>query len=257
MQFVKFLSIVSFTLLPCVALALPFAQVSGQALSNHDQNVVHYNVMDDVTYSTNYDTGWVDTYSNHPNIEGRAISAASSDLATGEMKLFGKAEGGAYAMANGHTAFNDMVTFDFTGYVDFSFDVEGTVTNFHDPTASTSSTMYVIAQLGSTRIGSGGITNADDVLGTTYEGQTYVTAGTAYTVHAYMNFVVWANEELDASHTAAFRFSLPTDGNFTSESGIFLSGASIPDPVPEPATMLLFGTGLVGLIGSRFRKKKK
>ena len=33
--------------------------------------------------------------------------------------------------------------------------------------------------------------------------------------------------------------------------------APVPAPVPEPATVILFGTGAAGLVGSRFRRKKK
>lgn len=35
------------------------------------------------------------------------------------------------------------------------------------------------------------------------------------------------------------------------------SAVNHTDPVPEPATMLLFGTGLAGLVGSTIRRKKK
>jgi len=36
-----------------------------------------------------------------------------------------------------------------------------------------------------------------------------------------------------------------------------LSGEFTPEPVPEPTTMLLLGSGLAGLIGNRIRRKKK
>jgi len=52
----------------------------------------------------------------------------------------------------------------------------------------------------------------------------------------------------------------PTDPNLINTQKVYLKNITFSEaaaPVPVPPTMLLFGTGLVGLIGPRLRKKKK
>jgi len=71
------------------------------------------------------------------------------------------------------------------------------------------------------------------------------TRGTDWNYHTYY-FVADAN-----SATIAFR-----DGGADDSYGTFIDDVSVA-PVPEPATMLLFGAGLVGLASTRLRKKTK
>ncbi len=54
-----------------------------------------------------------------------------------------------------------------------------------------------------------------------------------------------------------FGWGSENDGYYITEVYGLEIVAGTYDPVPEPATILLFGTGLVGLVGSRVRKKKQ
>lgn len=56
------------------------------------------------------------------------------------------------------------------------------------------------------------------------------------------------------------QLSLPSGLSFdngVSHISFFSGGDTPPSPVPEPATMILFGTGLIGLVGLRMRRRKK
>ncbi len=65
-----------------------------------------------------------------------------------------------------------------------------------------------------------------------------------------------------AGSSPSFRIMEMTDDSSSSDVGGFsiisIETAQLtPGPVPEPATMLLMGTGIAGLVGSRVRRNKK
>ena len=70
----------------------------------------------------------------------------------------------------------------------------------------------------------------------------------------------WAQTDI-SQRQSAWAVDIAADGSIDQFNGIFTRFAFVPGgnvaPVPEPATMILFGSALAGIGGSRLRKRRQ
>lgn len=90
-----------------------------------------------------------------------------------------------------------------------------------------------------------------------YGGAELVVEGDSSGWQLYNNQVDLSGESIDALYLGFYFADGAFSGGSIDASNAFLDAVSVTaNPIPEPATMLLFGSGLIGLAGARRKLKK-
>jgi len=201
--------------------------------------------------------------------EATASGFASVDLATGQVKVkatatIGFLNGGSVGVASGmaRASLEDSLTFFLptgvsTADINFSMLIDGDI---DCGLGCTIASTFTRIQLGGVSAGSANCCDLGNSvpLPHTFGGTVLgVQSGQTLVLQASIQAAIIGNGTIDFGNTATISFDLPTGVTFTSQSGVFLTQSPTADPIPEPSTILLFGTGIAGLGAWRYRKRKK
>ncbi len=265
-----------------------FASTANATLINTFAENSYYSDSDTADQGTIVSEVYYDPYySDYPEASAAASSQGSLAVASraGSSTGISSAEASWSNMFTNETAIDQFYALDFSlsgGYLDLWNDI-----NFFHRSASYS--IDILLDDSSVWSSSAEIVTYDDRtdeswaelqltgtdLGGTFvstytdDGYGYSWGSANYTFDPFQGTIDIGKISAGDSFSLQYALSVYTEGNQYFESKAYLgnpeatpfspgfSGSVTAAPVPEPTTMLLFGTGLAGLAGTRIRRKKK